>query len=112
MPGISARQVRPAGARPEPERHVAGGGARSTDRGTWPRRPGAERHMTQARPVLPCQPRLRSLARLEAEIVRTEADRARWAAQAAHLEARRRDARAVRGLLQITDARLIRLARS
>jgi len=62
--------------------------------------------------VLPSQPRLRSLARLEAEIVKAETDRARWAAQAAHLEAHRRDARAVRGLIGITEARLAKLVRS
>ena len=41
-------------------------------------------------PVLPAQPRRRSLERLEAEIVKAEADRGRWADRAAGLRARRR----------------------
>jgi hypothetical protein len=68
--------------------------------------------MFQPKPVLPSQPRLRSLARLDAEIAKTETNRARWAAQAVRLEASRRDARAVRGLIEVTEARLAGLNRS
>ena len=68
--------------------------------------------MPKPKPVLPSQPRLRSLARLNAEIAKTETNRARWAAQAVQLEASRRDARAVRGLLEVTEARLTGLNRS
>jgi hypothetical protein len=63
-------------------------------------------------PGLPAQPRLRSLARLEAEIVKAEADRARWTARAAGLRARRRDDRAELALAGIAAARLEGLNRS
>ena len=38
--------------------------------------------MAQPKPVLPAQPRLRSLEWLEDEIVKAETDRGRWAVQA------------------------------
>src|SRR3954451_21822531 len=81
-------------------------------RGTCPRRPGGEERMAQPKPALPSQPRLRSLAGQKAEIVKTETNCAGWAAQAVQLEASRRDARAVRGLLEVTEARLTGLNRS
>jgi len=68
--------------------------------------------MPKPKPVLPSQPRLRSLVRLEAEIAKTKTNCARWAAQAVQLEASRRDARAVRGLLEVTEVRLAGLNRS
>jgi len=68
--------------------------------------------VSQPKPVLPSQPRLRSLARLEAEIAKAEADRSRWAAQAVVMEARRRDARAVHGLVSVAEGRLAHLVRS
>ena len=66
----------------------------------------------QPRPVLPSQPRRRSLERLEAEIAEAEADRGRWAARAAGLRARRLDDRAELALVRIAEDRLARLDRS
>jgi hypothetical protein len=68
--------------------------------------------MAQPKPVLPSQPRLRSLARLEAEIVKAEAERCRWAVRAESLRARDLDNRAELALAQIAEARLARLNRS
>ena len=63
--------------------------------------------MAQPKPVLPSRPRLCSLARLEAEIARTETDRGRWAVRAESLRARELDNRA-----ELAEARLARLNRS
>ena len=68
--------------------------------------------MPQPKPVLPSQPRLRSLARLEAEIAKTETDRGRWAVRAESLRAREPDNRAELALAQLAEARLARLNRS
>ena len=62
--------------------------------------------------VLPSQPRLRSLERLDAEIVKAETERGRWALQAESLRARGLDNRASLGMAQIAVARLARLDRS
>ena len=59
-----------------------------------------------AEPVLPAQPRLRSLERLEAEIVKAETERGWWALQAESLKVRGLDNRAALGLVQIAEARL------
>ena len=64
--------------------------------------------MAQAKPVLPSRPRLCSLARLEAEIARTETDRGRWAVRAESLRARELDNRAELALAQLAEARLNR----
>ena len=61
---------------------------------------------------LPPQPRLRSLERLEAEIVKAETDRSRWIIQAAALRALGRDDRAELALAGIAAARLEGLNRS
>ena len=68
--------------------------------------------MSQPRPVLPPQPRLRSLARLDGEIVKTEADHTRWATLAKDLRARGLDDRATLGLVGVVQARLAQLHRS
>ena len=62
--------------------------------------------------VLPFRPRARSLERLDAEIVKAETERGRWALQAESLRARGLDNRAVLGMAQIAVARLARLNRS
>ncbi len=62
--------------------------------------------------VLPSQPRLRSLERLEAEIVKAETDRGRWAVRAESLKVRGLDNRAALGPVHIAAARLARLNRS
>jgi len=62
--------------------------------------------------VLPSQPRPRSLERLDAEIVKAETERGRWALHAESLRARGLDNRAVLGMAQIAVARLARLNRS
>src|SRR3954471_13343341 len=51
--------------------------------------------------VLPSQPRPRSLERLDAEIVKAETERGRWALHAESLRARGLDNRAVLGMAQI-----------
>ena len=66
----------------------------------------------QPKPVLPPQPRLRSLAQLEAEIVKAETDSSRWMIRAAGLRAQGRDDRAELALAEIAEARLVRLHRS
>ena len=63
-------------------------------------------------PDLPSQPRQRSLARLEEEIVQAETTCTRWRAQAKALEAAGRDSRQVRGLLGVAEERLAQLDRS
>ena len=63
-------------------------------------------------PDLPPQRRSRSLARLEEEIVQAELACTRWRTQAASLEARGRDSRQVRGLLDVAEQRLGQLDRS
>ena len=68
--------------------------------------------MPRPKPVLPPQPRLRSLERLDAEIIETETDRTRWEVRAESLRARGLDNRAVLGMAQIAVARLARLNRS
>jgi len=68
--------------------------------------------MAQPKPVLPAQPRLRSLERLEDEIVKAETDRGRWAVRAESQKVRGLDNRAALGLVQIAAARLARLNRS
>ena len=68
--------------------------------------------MAQPKPVLPAQPRLRSLEWLEDEIVKAETDRGRWAVQAESQKVRGLDNRAALGLVQIAAARLARLNRS
>ena len=68
--------------------------------------------MAQPKPVLPSQPRVRSLERLDAEIVKAETDRGRWVIRAESLRARGLDNRAVLGMAQIAVARLARLNRS
>jgi hypothetical protein len=68
--------------------------------------------MAQTKPVLPSRPRLCSLARLEAEIARTETDRGRWAVRAESLRTRELDNRAELALAQLAEARLARLNRS
>ena len=62
--------------------------------------------------VLPSQPRVRSLERLDAEIVKAETARGWWVLQADSLGARGLDNRAVLGMAQIAVARLARLNRS
>ena len=64
--------------------------------------------MAQPKPVLPAQPRLRSLERLEDEIVKAETDRGRWAVRAESQKVRGLDNRAALGLVQIAAARLNR----
>ena len=59
--------------------------------------------MSQPKPVLPAQPRGRSLERLEDEIVKAETDRGRWVVRAESQKARGRDTRAALALLQITE---------
>ena len=68
--------------------------------------------MSQPKPVLPSQPRLRSLARLDGEIVKAEADYTRWVTLAKDLRARRLDNRAALGLVGVVQARLAQLHRS
>src|SRR3954451_21836044 len=65
----------------------------------------AGKHMPQP-PVLPSQPRLRSLERLEAEIVKAETDRSRWVIRAESLRAQGLGNRAELALVQIAEARL------
>ena len=67
--------------------------------------------MRLVRRSLPPQARPRSLLRLEAEIAAARA-RARRAALAASLGARGRDAAWARGMLELAERRLERLARS
>ena len=62
--------------------------------------------------VLPSQPRVRSLERLEAEIVKAETERGWWALEAESLKVRGLDNRAALGLVQIAEARLSGLNRS
>ena len=68
--------------------------------------------MSNPKPVLPSQPRRRSLEQLEAEIAKADADRDRWAGRAAGLRARRRDNRAELALAEIAAGRLEGLNRS
>jgi len=68
--------------------------------------------MAQPKPVLPSQPRVRSLERLDAEIAKAETDRGRWVIRAESLRARGLDNRAALGMAQIAVARLARLNRS
>jgi hypothetical protein len=68
--------------------------------------------MSNPRPVLPPQPRPRSLAKLEAEIVQAETACTRWRSQAEALEATGRDSRQVRGLLGVAEERLAQLVGS
>ena len=68
--------------------------------------------MSQPRPVLPPQPRLRSLARLEDEIVKAEMDHTRWSTLAKDLRAQGLDDRAALGLVGVAQDRLAQLRRS
>jgi hypothetical protein len=61
---------------------------------------------------LPAQPRQRSLARLEAEIVAQGLACARWRRQAEGLEAAGRDGRQPRAMLGVAEERLAQLVRS
>jgi hypothetical protein len=61
---------------------------------------------------LPPQRRSRSLARLEAEIVRSGTACTRWRTRAEGLEAAGRGGRQVRGLLHVAEGRLAQLHRS
>jgi hypothetical protein len=68
--------------------------------------------MSSPKAELPPQPRPRSLARLEAEIVQAGLAGARWRAGAERLEAAGRDSRQARGLLHVAEDRLAQLERS
>ena len=56
--------------------------------------------------VLPSQPRVRALERLDDEIVKAETDRGRWAVRAESLKVRGLGNRAELALVQIAEARL------
>ena len=62
--------------------------------------------MPDPRRGLPPQRRSRSLARLEAEIVRSGTACTRWRTRAEGLEAAGRDGRQARGLLHVAEGRL------
>ena len=68
--------------------------------------------MPDPRQSLPPQRRSRSLARLEAEIVRAERACTRWRTRAEGLEAAGRDGRQARALLHVAEGRPARLDRS
>ena len=68
--------------------------------------------MSDPRRVLPPQRRSRSLARLEVEIVQTEATRTRWRTRAEVEEAAGGNSAWARGMLGQTEQRLAQLARS
>ena len=62
--------------------------------------------MFRPKPVLPSRPRVRSLERLEDEIVMAETDRGRWVLQAESLKVRGLGNRAELALVQIAEVRL------
>ena len=68
--------------------------------------------MSDPRRALPPQRRSRSLARLEGEIVQTEATRTRWRTRAEAEEAAGGNSAWARGMLGQTEQRLAQLARS
>ena len=68
--------------------------------------------MSTPRRELPSQPRLRSLARLEAEIAAQARLRAQWLARAEAEEGVGQDSRWSRGMLALAERRLAQLERS
>jgi hypothetical protein len=68
--------------------------------------------MSSPKVDLPPQPRPRSLARLETEIVQAETACERWRTRAEGLDAAGRDSRQTRGLLHVAEERLAQLVRS